>query len=332
MEVKNKNMIMKKLFILLIFSILRLTKPLIYNKDMHNLYTIFVKYLNICKSFAGELVNVKGNINRKGVIPRFSDLEVIALSMTAETLGIDSENYLFSQLSHHKYNMPNLISRRQFNDRRKQTSSLCEIIRKRIANSIDGRETYFCIDSKPIEVCRIARGNRCKMGKTDYEKAPSFGYCSSQKTRYYGYKLHAVSGLSGVIHSYDLTKASVHDIKYLNDIKMEFHDCSIFGDRGYIGKEIQLDLFETAHIKLECPYRLNQKDRKPQFTPFAKARRRIETVFSQLNDQFMLLRNYAKDTEGLFARVIGKISAFTILQYINKLNNNPIGRIKYAII
>ena len=46
----------------------------------------------------------------------------------------------------------------------------------------------------------------------------------------------------------------------------------------------------------------------------------------------MLLRNYAKDTEGLFARVIGKISAFTILQYINKLNNNPIGRIKYAII
>ena len=70
-------------------------------------------------------------------------------------------------------------------------------------------------------------------------------------------------GLSGVIHSYDLTKASVYDINYLQDIKLVYHNCSIFGDRGYIGKEIQLDLFESANIKLECHYRLNQKDWKP---------------------------------------------------------------------
>ncbi len=31
-----------------------------------------------------------------------------------------------------------------------------------------------------------------------------------------------------------------------------------------------LDLFETAHIRLECPYRLNQKDWKPTFIPFAR--------------------------------------------------------------
>lgn len=139
-------------------------------------------------------------------------------------------------------------------------------------------------------------------------------------------------GLSGAIHSYDLPQAGVHDINYLRDIKLEYHDCSIFGDREYIGKEIQLDLFETANIKLKCPYRLNQKDWKPQFIPFAKARKRIEMVFSQLVDQFMLIRNYAKDTEGLFAQIIGKISAFTILQYINKKNNNPIGRVQYALI
>lgn len=182
-----------------------------------------------------------------------------------------------------------MISRRQFNDRRKFTGNLCETIRKRIADHVDGGEDYFCIDSKPIEVCRTARGKRCQMGKKDYSKAPSFGYCASQRTYYFGYKLHALCGLSGVIHAYDLTKASVHDINYLHDIKFEYHDCSIFGDRGYIGKEIQLDLFETANIKLECPYRLNQKDWKPQFIPYAKARKRIETVFSQLADQFMII-------------------------------------------
>ena len=323
---------LKKLHMSLIISILEVYKLLISNQRMYNLYAIFAKYLEICKSFSGNLVNETGNIRRRGVIPKFSDLEVIALSLTAETMSIDSENYLFMQLAPYKSSFPNMISRRQFNDRRKFTGNLCETIRKRIADNVDGGEDYFCIDSKPIEVCRTARGKRCQMGKKDYSKAPSFGYCASQRTYYFGYKLHALCGLSGVIHAYDLTKASVHDINYLHDIKFEYHDCSIFGDRGYIGKEIQLDLFETANIKLECPYRLNQKDWKPQFIPYAKARKRIETVFSQLADQFMIIRNYAKETEGLFTRIIGKISAFTILQYINKMNNNPIGRVKYALI
>ena len=45
----------------------------------------------------------------------------------------------------------------------------------------------------------------------------------------------------------------------------------------------------------------------------------------------MVIRNYAKITNGLFARIIGKISAMTVLQYVNYINNKPIGRIKYAL-
>ncbi len=93
-----------------------------------------------------------------------------------------------------------------------------------------------------------------------------------------------------------------------------------------------LTFFETANIRLECPYRLNQKAWKPTFIPFAKARKRVETVFSQLCDQYMVIRNYAKQTDGLFARIIGKISALTVAQYINYLNNQPIGRVKYALV
>ena len=68
----------------------------------------------------------------------------------------------------------------------------------------------------------------------------------------------------------------------MKDVKLSYHDCSIYGDKGYIGADVQLDLFETAHIRLECPYRVNQKDWKPTFIPLAKARKRIETLFSQL--------------------------------------------------
>lgn len=123
----------------------------------------------------------------------------------------------------------------------------------------------------------------------------------------------ALCGLSGTIHSYDLSKKSVHNINYLKDIKALYHDCSIFGDKGYIGAEIQLDLFETAHIRLECPYKLSQKNRKSTFIPFARTRKRVETLFSNLLTSFSL--------SGTTPR----------LQYINYINNKPIGRIKYAL-
>ncbi len=117
----------------------------------------------------------------------------------------------------------------------------------------------------------------------------------------------------------------------MKDVKHTYHDCNIYGDKGYIGADVQLDLFETAHIRLQCPYRHNQKDWKPIFVPLAKARKRIETLFSKLTGQFLIIRNYAEITNGLFARIIGKISALTFLQYVNFNNNRPIGRIKYEL-
>ena len=115
-------------------------------------------------------------------------------------------------------------------------------------------------------------------------------------------------------------------------LKYEYQQCTIIGDKGYISVATQLDLLETSEIRLEVPYRLNQKDWKPTFKPFAKARKRVETLFSQLDDQFMVCRNYAIQQVGLFARIISKVSALTVLQYVNFINNKPIGRVKYALI
>ena len=148
---------------------------------------------------------------------------------------------------------------------------------------------------------------------------------------YYGYKLHAICGISGVIHSYDITAANVHDIHYLDDAKWDYHDCLMLGDKGYLSAEVQQDLFETAHIKLEVPYRLNQKNWRNPSWAYRRFRKRIETVFSQLNDQFMMVRNYAKQTGGLFTRTAAKIAAMTVLQYINFCNHRKIGIVKDSL-
>ena len=323
----------KKLHISLIFSNLVVSKSLSTKIIvMHNFVTKFGKILEICKQFAGNRVNEQGNVARCGVVPTFSDLEVVALSLTSEAFGIDSENYLFHRLNRECPGViPNLITRRQYNQRRKKTKFLGEEIRKAIARKIDGGESVFCIDSKPVKVCQNARGNRCTIGKTDIEHAPAWGYCASQDMHYYGYKLHALCGITGVIHSYDMTAANVRDLCYLKDVKWEYHDCMILGDKGYLSAPIQQDLFQTANITLEVPYRLNQKNwRQPSWT-YKRFRKRIETVFSQLNDHFMMIRNYAKQPEGFFTRMAAKIAAFTMMQYFNFLNHKPIGQVKYAL-
>lgn len=87
-----------------------------------------------------------------------------------------------------------------------------------------------------------------------------------------------------------------------------------------------------ADIRLEVPYRKKQKKWKPAFYPFSKTGKRIEALFSQLYDQFMIIQNYAKDTEGLFTGIIRKISALTILQYMNQMNGKAIERAKYALL
>ncbi|EOR95995.1 Mobile element protein [Arcticibacter svalbardensis MN12-7] len=67
------------------------------------------------------------------------------------------------------------------------------------------------------------------------------------KAWYFGYKLHLVTSVKGVFYFMDISKASVHDIHYLNDIKHSgLNNCTLIGDRGYLFKTSQLDLFNTV--------------------------------------------------------------------------------------
>ena len=300
---------------------------------MHNIKTNFDKIIGLIKDILTDEINDKGNYLRRGTRPRFADIEVIALSLTAECLSIDSENYLFSKLNkEYRNEFKNMISRRQYNDRRKLLFEKTEQVRKLMAERLNRQADVFAIDSMPIEICKIAREKRNKMGKESIHHSPDKGYCASQKKYFYGYKLHSVCSVAGVIESLDLTKASVHDIHYLKDVKEMLSNCIITGDKGYIGKQNQIDLFETAGIQLEVPLRNNQKGKKPVIRILKKVRKRIETVFSQLCDQFMIQRNYAKSFTGFKSRILAKVTAMTLLQFLNKfIYNQPVGRIKHTL-
>ena len=262
--------------------------------------------------------------------PAMSDLEVISLGLTAEYMGIDSENDLFRKLPPC---LSSKIERTVYNRRKRRLMTYQNTIRLKLAASFNESEDIFIVDSMPLEICKIARSSRSKICKEELYSMPSKGYCASQKMYYYGYKLHAVCSLKGVFQSIDLTPANVHDIHYLQDLRDQLSDCTLLGDKGYLSAAVQLNLFEYANIRLDTPKRTNQKGYKPQFRLFRKSRKRIETLFSQLCDQFMVRRNYAKSFDGFKTRILTKITAMTIIQYINKnIFERNINNLKIRII
>jgi len=290
---------------------------------MSNIVKNYLRVLEVISSLNCEL-EFKSVVGRKH---KMSDLEVVALSLTAEFMSIDSENALFKLVTTNE--ISNLIDRSQFNKRRRKLFLFSEVIRTNLASFFLNFEDYFIVDSMPLEICKFSRHNRVKICKDEFETAPSKGFCASQNNWFYGYKLHGVCSVSGVFHSLDITKAEVHDIHFLKNIKQQMSDCVVLGDRGYLSQSIQLDLFQTVNIKLETPKRANQKDYKPQPYIFRKSRKRIETLFSQLCDQFKIRNNYAKTFEGFKTRILAKITALTLVQYINKfVFDRPINNIK----
>ena len=116
-----------------------------------------------------------------------------------------------------------------------------------------------------------------------------------------------------------------------------FHDNYqpiVLGDKGYIGDQFAEELKQEKGITLLALKRNNSKNPYPKDLRnwISKHRRRIETTFSQLVDQFGVNQVLANSFSGLKARLQSKILGHNILCFINKcLGNEAAAQIKHLI-
>ena len=90
---------------------------------MSNIVKNYFRVLEVISSLNCEL-EYKSDVGRK---QKMSDLEVVALSLTAEFMSIDSENSLFKEINREQ--ISNLIERSQFNKRRRKLFFFLEEVR-----------------------------------------------------------------------------------------------------------------------------------------------------------------------------------------------------------
>ena len=301
---------------------------------MHNLKANFDKFLRITKSVLQGYLRPDGNFERYSRLPNFSDIEVVTLALTAEALGIDTENLLFCKLrKDYSKAFPTLLHRCNFNRRRKKLNGYIALVASGLAHRINPKESQYIIDSIPLPVCRNVRIPRARVCRDDSQVLPARGYHASHKLHYYGFKMQLIITRQGIPLSVGLTAANVHDVNYLGMLNVpELHDCELIADKGYLSLPYQTSLFEQDRIRLITPLRSNMNAHIDRWSPaYRYLRKPIETLFSQLCDQFMLKRNYAKSLAGLLTRACSKISSVAALQYLNFKNKRPLNHIKHAL-
>jgi hypothetical protein len=304
------------------------------NTAMHDLYSIYVKVSKQVKRCLEEYLVDGQNVRFYSHKPKMSDVEVLSLAITAECLGIDSENLLWAKINKdYQEHFPNLIHRTRYNARRKALNEWFIYCAHLWSEQITDQQEEYIVDSIPIPVCRIAREKSsliCRSEK-DLVKA-SKGYSSTDKQYFIGYKLHLIVSSSGVFQECEILPGNVHDINFLKLIEhTHLSKCTLIGDRAYRSAPVQLHLFDQFEIDLSVPFRRNQRDHQEYCELKRIKRKRIETVFSQYCDAFLLKRNYAKTFSGLEARIYSKIAAMTFQQLWNYLNGNKISRTKHSL-
>jgi hypothetical protein len=294
---------------------------------------MYKKHLTYLKEMFEDDTDLDGNFQRYPRRAVMSDLEVMSLAITSEVASINSENWLFSKLrTNYRSLIPNLIDRTRFNRRRRRLEPMFLEFAKRMSMTMGDGGKLDIVDSMPCPIVRNARERSYRICREDHLTAPRKGYSAVDRKYYIGYKLHLLTNENGVFQDMQVTPANVHDINFLKQHCFEDYSRgrTILGDRGYISKSLQADLFTSYDITLSVPYRKNQRDTKAVNREYGRKRRRIETQFAQLCDQFRMKANYAKSFKGFMTRLIAKLAGIACLQKLNIEKGRPLNHIKHA--
>ena len=259
---------------------------------------------------------------RSGPAPACSDSEVLTLAVVGECRGWTTEAVLLSQWAAYPRLFPALPERSRFNRRRRQLRHALNAIRQAVLAVLDlARDRQCAIDSLPVPVLAFhlvpsaAGADGWRAAGADFGKVPT------KKQTIFGYKLHLLVTLNGVIRDFVLAPASASDVAVGAELLREQGDLTVLGDKGSSSAPLAQELRAEHAVALLTVPRRNQRRQLPAAVArlLNGARQIIETVNDQLTEQFGLARHHAHTFAGLCARLHTKLAAHTLCLYLNRL-------------
>ena len=261
---------------------------------------------------------------RPGPQPQCSDSELLTMALVGECRGWDVETEMLSHWKEHRDLFPHIPSQSRFNRRRRNLMMAFNLVRKAVLRVLDLALDQQCvIDSLPVPVVQFYLVPGSSGDWKAY--AATYGKVSSRKETIFGYKLHLLVTMGGLILDFELAPANATDLEIGFELLREHSDLNVLGDKGYISAEKAAELWLNNRVRLQTLPRRNQKQQLPRDIQrlFNAVRQIIETVNGQLSEQFNVETNHAHTFWGLCTRLYTKLTAHTLCIYINRLLGKP---------
>jgi hypothetical protein len=250
---------------------------------------------------------------KPGVKPTFSDSEVITLLLAMDFVPFPGETQFLGFIrANYLALFPLLPDQSQFNRRARNLRLLVEELRRAWLRQLAVTEQrQFLLDTKPVPVVGYKRSKR----HSEFAGSADYGYCASRNMHYFGYKLVSITTLNGLPLVYDLVPASTDERLAAETVLDYLCGCAIFADKGFIGEEWQLQIYEQTGNRVWTVKRVNQQQQNP--TVFDRwlnsIRERIEGVFNEIqNTGRNIERLLAKTVLGVSTRVIAKMTSHAL--------------------
>jgi hypothetical protein len=138
---------------------------------------------------------------------------------------------------------------------------------------------------------------------------------------YFGYKLTLLSTWHGLPISYDLGPANLDERVAIESLLERVQGCPIYGDKGFIDADWQLQGQQRTGNRIWTVPRKNQKQQhSPALNRFiSRVRQRIEGVFHALqNTGRNPERLLNKTVEGLCVHIAAKLASHTLRLLLRK--------------
>lgn len=260
-------------------------------------------------------------LQRPGPTPRCSDSELITMALVGECRGLHTETDLlaFWRQRAQRALFPHLPERTRFNRRRRALASAINRVRQIVLRSLDLLDDPHCvIDSLPLPVMGF---HLVPGGSREWAAhGATYGKCASKKQTLFGYKLHCLMTLGGLIVDFELAPANESDLAVGAELLAGWRDRLVVGDKGYISKELAAALAGQGVRLLTLP----KRNQKQQVSGAVRrlingVRQIVETVNGQLVEQFGIETNHAYSLGGLCARLYTKLTAHTLCIKLNRL-------------
>jgi hypothetical protein len=263
---------------------------------------------------------------RPGPAPECSDSELVTMVLVGECRGWDEETDLVRAWRARRDLFPHVPERRRFNRRRRALAAAINLVRQVTLRQLDLAADRPCaIDSLPVPALKFHRVPSSPAVGHWTEHGAAFGKVTPKKQTLFGYKLHLLVTVNGVILDFLLAPANVNDLEAGAELLAQHGELLVLGDQGYLRAPVAADLQAEAGLPLLTVPRTNPRVQLPPALAALHTRWRqiVETVNGQLADLCHIEENHAHSFDGLRARRYSKLPAHTLAVYLNRLLGTP---------